>query len=332
VEAVADGGDRGRGVTAHVVRDHNRVRVRFQRGQLAVLVMLICGAAAGVVLWRRASQPFNALGLLAALPVDRATLLYIDADALRHSGILDLLAGSKAAEEPDYRKFVEQTGFDYRTDVDAVAAAFVDGDTYLTVRGRFQWKLLFSYARSQGGECGDTFCTMPASAQNHRISFYPLHTNVLALAVSAQPSGAHMIGANQWKNPPALPPEPVWISAPAPVFSKPDLFPAGTRAFLSPLAGTRSVTFAMGPQGDRLQLRLEVACASPQAAAEMVQQFSSATGLLKKMIERDHLTPNPRDLSGVLVAGSFQQQDARVIGTWPVERGFIAAVASGRIQ
>jgi hypothetical protein len=307
------------------------MRLRFQPWQLAVLVVLLCGAAVGVVRWRSTFQPVNAASLLTALPVDRATLLYIDADALRRSGILDLLAGSKAAEEPDYRKFVEQTGFDYRTDVDAVAAAFVDGETYLTVRGRFQWKLLSGYARAQGGECRYTLCTMPASGKDRHISFYPLTTNVLALAVSAQPRGADMISANQWKNPPALPPEPVWISAPSLVFSKPDLFPAGTRAFLSPLAQTARVTFAMGPRGDRLQLRLEVACASPQAAAEMMRQFSSATDLLRKMIERDHLTPNPRDLSGVLVAGSFQQQNARVIGTWPVERGFITALASGQI-
>ena len=331
MEAVADDGDSGGGVTARAVRDDNKVRLRCQPWQLALLVVLLCGAAVGVVRWRRTFQPVNAASLLASLPVDGATLFYIDADALRQSGILDLLAGSKAAEEPDYRRFVEQTGFDYRTDVDAVAAAFVNGETYLTVRGRFQWKLLSAYARSQGGECRYTLCTMPASGKDRHISFYPLTTNVLALAVSAQPRGADMIGANQWKNPPALPPEPVWISAPSLVFSKPDLFPAGTRAFLSPLAQTQNVTFAMGPRGDRLQLRLEVACASPRAAAEMVQQFSAATDLLKKMIERDHLTPNPRDLSGVLVAGSFQQQDARVVGTWPVERGFITALASGQI-
>ena len=331
METVADDRDGRRGVSFRPVRDYSRVRLRLQPWQLAVLVVLLCGAVLGVVRWRSASQPFNAVGLLAALPADGSTLFYIDADVLRQSGILDLLAGSKAAEEPDYRQFVEQTGFDYRTDVDAVAAAFVDGGTYLTVRGRFQWKLLSNYARSQGGECRYTLCTMPASDKDRHISFYPLTANVLALAVSAQPRGADMIGTNQWKNPPALPPEPVWISAPSQVFGKPGLFPAGTRAFLSPLAQTANVTFAMGPWGDRLQLRLEVACASPRAAAEMVQQLSSATDLLRKMIERDHLTPNPRDLSGVLVAGSFQQQDARVIGTWPVERGFITALASGQI-
>src|SRR5579863_6225298 len=159
------------------------MRVRFQPWQLAVLVVLLCGALVGVVRWRRASQPFNAAGLLAALPADGATLFYIDADALRQSGILELLAGSKTAEEADYRRFVEQTGFDYRTDVDAVAAAFVNGETYLTVRGRFQWKLLSSYARAQGGECRYTLCSMPASDKDRHVSFYPLKTNVLALSV-----------------------------------------------------------------------------------------------------------------------------------------------------
>jgi hypothetical protein len=314
------------------VRDYSKVRLRLQPWQLAVLIVLLCAAAVGVVRWRLDSKPFDTASLLATLPADGATLFYIDADVLRQSGILDLLAGSKAAEEADYRQFVQQTGFDYRTDVDAVAAAFLDGDTYLTVRGRFQWKMLASYARSQGGECRYTFCSMPASTKDTHISFYPLKTNVLALAVSARPKGADMIGANQPKNPQAVPPEPVWISVPSRVFGKPDAFPAGTRAFLSPLALTNNVIFAVGPQGNRLQLRLEVACASPQAAAELVRQFSSATDMLKKMIQRDQLTPNPKDLSGVLVAGSFQQQDAKVIGTWPVERGFITALASGQIQ
>ena len=44
------------------------------------------------------------------------------------------------------------------------------------------------------------------------------------------------------------------------------------------------------------------------------------------------MTPNPRDLSGVLVAGKFQQQNALVTGTWPLERGFVEALAAGQVQ
>jgi hypothetical protein len=310
----------------------SRVRFRFRPWQLALLVILLCGAVVSGVRWRLASKPYNATGLLAVLPANGATLVYIDAGALRQSGILDLLAGSKATEEPDYRQFVEQTGFDYRSDLDAVAAAFSNGEAYITLRGRFQWKLLSGYARSQGGECRYTTCTMAASASERHISFYPLKSDVIALAISNQPKGVYMIGPNGANTPPPLPPEPVWISVPSSVFSRADAFPAGTRAFLSPLAQARNITFAMGPKGDRLQLRLEVGCASPEMAAELARQFNSTTDLLKRMLERDRLTANPNDLSGLLVAGSFQQQDARVIGTWPVDRGLVTSLASGQIQ
>ncbi len=64
-----------------------------------------------------------------------------------------LIAGSKSAEDPEYKTFVEQTGLDYRTDLDAVAAAFAEGNTYLALRGRFVSKKLAAYAQSHGGKC-----------------------------------------------------------------------------------------------------------------------------------------------------------------------------------
>jgi hypothetical protein len=242
-----------------------------------------------------------------------------------------LLAGSKAAEEPDYRKFVDETGFDYRTDLDALAAAFIENRFYATLRGRFRWKQLTAYAESQGGECHYSVCTMLGSSTDRNISFYPLKSDVLALAVSTDPRAVSSIVSGGKLHMPA-PRDPFWISVPAAAFDRLDSFPAGTRAFLSPLVHAEKVIFAAGPQGDRLQLRLEVSCVTPEAAAELVKQFSSVTGLLKSMIEREHMTPNRNDLSGVLVAGTFEQRQSTVIGTWPVERGFVEALASGQIQ
>ncbi len=43
---------------------------------------------------------------------------------LRSAGILDLLAGSKSAEDPDYKKFVDESGFDYCTALDRLAIGF----------------------------------------------------------------------------------------------------------------------------------------------------------------------------------------------------------------
>jgi hypothetical protein len=304
---------------------------RFRPWQLAIIVVALCVAAVAVARWWRVSSPYDAARLISALPSERATLVYLDTEQLRRSGMLALLAGSKAAEEPDYLKFVNDTGFDYRTDLDAIAAAFAENRFYATLRGRFRWKQLTAYAESQGGECHYSVCTMLGSSADRNISFYPLKSDVLALAVSTDPRAVSNIDAGSRLHTP-MPRDPFWISVPAAVFNRPESFPAGTRAFLSPLANAQKVTFAAGPQGDRLQLRLEVTCASPEAAADLVKQFSSVTGLLKSMIEREHMTPNPRDLSGVLVAGTFEQRQSTVIGTWPVERGFVEALASGQIQ
>ncbi len=304
---------------------------RSKPWRIALAVLVLGAAAFGVFLWLRNSS-YDAGRLLGMLPAERATLVYIDTESLRKSGLLDLVAGSKAAEEADYRKFVEQTGFDYRTDLDTVAAAFVDGRVYTALRGRFQWAKLAAYAESQGGQCRDSVCGMPGSSPERNISFYEVTSNVLALAVSADPRGVTSIGPGGRKVelPAAL--DPLWISVPAAVFNKLDAFPDGTRAFLSPLARAEKVTFAAGPQGERLRLQVEVVCANAEAAADLAKQLSGVTGLLKDMIGRAHMTANPRDLSGVLVAGRFEQRAATVIGTWPIERGFVEALASGQIQ
>jgi hypothetical protein len=309
------------------------VRLRFQPWQLALLVVALCVAAVGVVRWVRVSQPDDAARMLGDLPADKkATLIYIDTGLLRRSGMLDLLAGSQAAEEPDYRKFVELTGFDYRTDLDAVAFALVENRVYMTLRGRFQWKQLTDYAESQGGECHYSVCNMPGSTPERNISFYPLKSDVLALAVSTDPRAVTNIGPGGPKMQLPAPLDPVWVSVPTATFSHLDSFPDGSRELLGPLAQAEKVTFAAGPQGDRLQVRLEVACLTPDAAAALLKQLSAVTGTLRSMIERQHLTPNPRDLSGVLMAGSFQQRQATVIATWPVERAFVEALAAGQIQ
>ena len=305
-----------------------QVSARLRPWHLAAMVVILCGAVVGTVYWRTGRQPIGAATLVECLPPDQATHVYLNIAALRSSGILDLLAGSKAAEEPDYRRFVEQTGFDYRSDLDEVAAAFLRGSVYLAVHGHFDWRKLKNYALSQGGSCRSTLCEMPASEPNRHISFYPIRANVMALAVSYEERGVNMIGPGQWVNPPQLPPEPVWISAPPFVFADVKDLPEGTHAFLSPLAQARKTIFAIGPEGDQLRIRAEVDCNDPQAAAALAQQLTHSTDLLEKMLSRDHMTPNPRDLSSILVGGKFAQQGSTVSGTWPLDRGFVQALAS----
>ncbi|HML18572.1 MAG TPA: hypothetical protein VK419_16190 [Bryobacteraceae bacterium] len=165
------------------------MKFRFQPWQLAAIVILMCAGAVIFAWWRRSARTFDAAAMLECLPPDQATHVYIDFDALRKGGILQMIAGNKAAEEPDYQKFVSGTGFDYSRDLDAAAAAFFHGSEYFTLRGRFAWAKLASYARAQGGTCSNSVCTMAASTPNRHISYYMLSANVLALAVSPEEHG-----------------------------------------------------------------------------------------------------------------------------------------------
>ena len=311
------------------------MRPRYQLWGTIGLVLLLVGAALGGALWYRSRQSFDAARLLQTLPPDRSVHVYIDFAQLRAAGLLDLLTGSQTAQDADYKRFVEQTGFNYQADLEAVAAGFSGANMYLAARGRFDWKRLAAYAQSQNGFCQNSMCSMPANQPGKSISYYMLRPAVLALAVSPEQRGATMIGPYQWPKPPKLPEAPLWISAPAFAFADLKGLPAGTQAFLSPLARAQGTTFSAGAApGDpkRFQIQMEIACNTPAEAAELAKQLSATTELLRKMLSRDKLTPNSADLSGVLVAGRFEQKETHVSGVWPIERSFLESLASGKIQ
>jgi hypothetical protein len=295
------------------------------------LAALLCALGAGGFYWWRTSRTLTNQQLIQSLPQARATHVFIDVDGLRRAGVLDLIAGSKSAEDPDYKTFVEQTGLDYRTDLDAIAAAFSYGNTYLALRGHFAYKKLAAYAESHGGKCEAALCSMPASRSGYFISFLPLRPTVLGMAVSADQRGVALVGLQEWRKPPHLPAEPLWISVPSYALSDTNVG-SGTHAFLEPLSQAQDVTFAVGSAPKGFQLRLEAVCATPEIAELMTRRLSASTDLLKKMLEREHVKANPNDLSGVLTAGTFSQQNERVTGTWPIERGFVESLANGKVQ
>jgi hypothetical protein len=294
------------------------------------------------------SRPYDAVRLVQCLPQDRSLHIYMNVGLLRSAGILELLAGSPASEEADYKKFVEQTGFDYRTDLDAVAAGFRDGDEYFAVQGRFKWDLLAGYAQSHQGKCdvGQSAgtCSMPASQAGKTISFSLLRRDVLALAVARDPQGSRVIFPGFWKDPPKIPAAAIWVSAPPYIFADAKTLPAGLGPFRTQLSQARGTVFTLGPaftlgpvtnrttDQKAFELRMTVDCTTPDDAAKMAAQFSSVTELLKKMLDRDKLKPAAGDLTGVLVAGHFEAQKDQVTGTWPIQRKFIESLVSGKVE
>ncbi len=222
------------------------MKPRFQLRPLVALLLVACAIAGAGIYWFRARRPLPPSNLVAFLPTSDATVIYIDVDTLRRSGILAMVAGSKTSEEPDYRQFVEQTKFDYRQDLDAVAAAMKDGRIYFALRGRFHWSNLKDYATRQGGSCHNDFCVAQGSQPNRRISFYLLKPDVMALAIGPDDFGAYQITSASGKKAPAEPKEPVWASVPAVALQGMDSLPAAAKAYVPAMQGAEQIVLSIG--------------------------------------------------------------------------------------
>ncbi len=296
--------------------------------------LLLAGIAALLVAAGLALYFFTARGstspadLVAYLPPAKAPLLYVNVDGLRRAGVLELLAGSGIAEEEEYKRFVADSGFDYRKDLDAALVSFQDSAKLFVLVGRFDWKALSAYAEKQGGACQNGLCRMPGSRADRNISFYSLRRNVLALAVDPDNWAASLIAPRKVAELPNFPAEPIWLTLPASAIRK-DGLPPGTRSFASALEGAENLTFALGADAADYALNLRVECRKPEEAGALAAQLRGATEMLRSLIAREKQTPNPADLSGILTSGQFRQDGLRVYGRWPLKRAFLENIAGG---
>jgi hypothetical protein len=303
------------------------VNPRFQLRQLAVLLLAACVLAAGIY-WYRARRIAGPSDLIAFLPTANASVIYIDVDALRRSGVLGMLAGPKTDEAPDYQQFVGETKFDYRQDLDALGAALKDGRTYFALRGRFHWSNLRNYAVQHGGSCHNDFCVVAGSQPNRRISFYPLKSDVLAMAIGPDDFGAYQVTSNSGRSALATPKEPVWALIPAGALQSLDALPSAAKAYVPALQGAEQIVFSIGANpAQQLQLGVNVTCKDAPAATALVTQFERTTKELRELLTHQRQKPDPADLSGVLVAGSFRRDERQVYGSWPIPREFVDAIA-----
>ena len=296
---------------------------------LAVILIAICVALVWGIYRFRTRGGLGPADLVAYLPTVNATVLYVDVDSIRRSGILNMIAGSKAAQDLEYQQFLDETLFDYRQDLDAVAAAFKDGQVFFALRGRFHWKNLMDYAVHHDGSCHNSFCTMPGSRPRRRISFYPARPDIMALAVSQDDFAAYQIGRKSGKLTHGAAGQAIWMLIPSMALRNPDALPAGTKAYASALVDSADeVLLTVGPKDDHLELSLDVTCRNAPAASALLADFQKATDTLRAWIAREHQQANPADLSGVLVAGSFRQEGQRVFGQWPISRAFVDALVT----
>jgi hypothetical protein len=296
---------------------------------LALLAALCVAVVAGIALTRmRSGSP---AALLGRLPSQGAVIVSVDFRSLRRSGALAVLAGSKMTQEPEYRAFVYQTGFEYLNDLDSALIAFRPNGTYFLLGGRFQWKTLKEYTVNNGGTCHNTLCRIQGSGPDRMISYFPLRPDVMALAVSGDASAATGM---QGSKPPFkfdVPREPVWVLLPVATLKSNASLPPGARPFVRVLEGADSVLLAAGPDGKRWTVRLDATCHDARSAAALVTQLRDIAAQLRGLIAREGQTPNPSDLSGVLTAGAFEQRDAHALGRWIIEPEFLESLSRGTL-
>ena len=270
-----------------------------------------------------------AAAMLKRLPTDDAVVLYIDFGRLRAGGILQLLDGSKVGEDPEYRSFVSKTDFDWKQDLDAAMVAFAPKGKYMLLRGRFAWSSLKSYVLASDGRCNNSFCKLAGSSPEKRISFFPMQSNLMAMAVSDDDVGALRMNMVDDRPDAEIPNAPIWLSIPPSVVKSGQSLPAGTQMFARSLERARAVTLAAVPEGDHFAAKLNVRCANDGDASALAAELNKTTGLLRELIEREHQKANPADLSGFLTSGVFRSEGAQVSGYWRISRALIENLLGG---
>jgi hypothetical protein len=299
------------------------VKFKPRPWQLILLIAAVCCLAVGGMVWYHAGT-LTQTALLKRLPAADALVVWIDFAELRRTGFLQLLAGAKAAEKPEYRTFVHATRFDYMNDLDSVLAAFPRaGGSYLLVQGRFDWKSLRSYVAGESGKCVNSLCRVDGSAPDRHISFMPLRPDLMAMAVSDDAFAVNQLASPRPGPEPAMPAGLVWMTFPGSLPKSAWNLPDGARPLARIMENAPVVTLSFVPEDNRLAAKLEIRCRNEQDAADLASQLSTTTELARSLIEREHQKPNPADFSGVLTSGVFHSEGTRALGYWPIERSFV---------
>jgi hypothetical protein len=299
------------------------------RGWILVIGLIAISIAGVVIATRVAGPKLDGGGMAAYMPQRDAAVLYVDVAALRSSGILDKLVGSTVGEEAEYKTFVQQSGFDYKRDLDRVMVNSAEDTHYFLAEGRFDWDKLKAYAKGQGGSCDGDFCTVKGNAPNRIVSFYPVAKKFLAMASSPNASAARDISARTPVKPSYdVPDRPLWLYVPSSVLQRQNDLPAGTRLFTRALESSQRVMFSLGPQAGKFELTMDVTCRTTEDAVVLKNQLEGITKLLQSLIAREKQTPSMRDLSGVLTSGSFERVSEHVIGRWPIDKSFVDSLGA----
>jgi hypothetical protein len=252
----------------------------LSRRRLGVAALGLGAAVLGAWLWRVRT---NAAGpLIAQIPHEATTVVGVDVAALRRTGVLDRLSGPRELESPEYRKFIADSGFDYRQDLDYAVAGLSAEGNYFALRGRFSWPKLELYARSNGGTCSDGVCRLQTDSGKN-ASFRLRAPNLLTVSV-----GRARAGGKNFQAPSGI----AWavVDRPPPLFE-----------------GAAKLQFTAQVSAAGLTARILAECADaaapPLLAARLEAALRSFPGRLAK--GRVTASPNGVEVSWALDAASI---------------------------
>ena len=89
---------------------------------------------------------------------------------------------------------------------------------------------------------------MPGSAPERRISFFPMQSRMMAMAVSEDDVAALRMNSVDRSRTREIPYAPIWLSIPPSVVRSGQSLPAGTQMFARSLERAQAVTLALAPE------------------------------------------------------------------------------------
>jgi hypothetical protein len=299
----------------------------ISRRQIMLAIVAAAGLLAGLAAlkWHAARGFSDPRIVLSRFPVEDAVVVNADFATVRGAG---LLTESKLPLEPDYKQFLDGTGFDYRKDLDSVTASFSKSGNFFIARGRFNWAKLRDYAAHQGGSCYQDLCRMPGSTPERRISFLPLRDDTMALAVSTDDLAANRLTKPGNPITATLPSAPVWMIIPGTALHDSAAVPPGLRLMLSALTNADRLVVTVEPSGNNLDAKMEATCRSKDEAHVLASQLRSVTAKLKEALQQNKDAQGD-ELVKVLVGGQFDDRGLLVDGTWPFSKSLIASLTAG---
>ena len=308
-------------------------RVRFSPPAWLFLVAL-AAIVAGPLFWLNSYRHRfvrSDADLVRLLPRGDFTVCFGNLALLRRAGMMQALSGAKPARDKDYDAFVKQTGLDYTTDIDALAAAIGRNGIFCTAKGRFDWESIRRYIAARGGTCpGADFCRVPSSTPGRWASLFLVQPDVIGLAVGTDDSGAKRLAGPGQRTSGMVSSAPVWVDVSPSLLSNPANLPLPLRIFAIDMQSADSVVLSLVPPGANedaaFEIQLDAVCPNPVTAATIRTQLELQTKMLKLELAREREAPNPADLTGLLTAGSFQVSGRRVIGSWPVRHQLLKAL------